>query len=189
MRNRSLTLTLAVAMTLLVVTAATAQDPAALAEESAAFCNSTATDELVSPDVIMGKVQEACELLEKDGTAAFPKFQGKDSPFLFAGTYMWVHTLEDGIMLMHPMKYKLNGKSIIGIKDKKGKRLFVTMNTVVKEHGDGWVEYYWPKPGSSDGVHKVSYVRGCTTADGKSVVVGCGFYKFDETTTAGLSIN
>ncbi len=187
--NRKILILTLVALASTQVCTASAQDAAALAEESAAYCNSTATDTPTDPGLIIAKVTEACALLEKEGTAAFPKFQGKGSKFLFNGTYVWIHTLDDGVMLMHPMKYKLDGQSIIGMKDKKGKRFFATMNAVVKEKGAGWVDYYWPKPGSSDIVHKVSYVRGCKSADGINLVVGCGLYKFDETATAGLGIN
>ncbi|MEZ4388899.1 MAG: cache domain-containing protein [Candidatus Krumholzibacteriia bacterium] len=189
MNRKILTLALAAAVLLLAAVGAYAQDdPEALAAASAEYCNSTATDAMTSPDVIVAKVKEACAVLEAEGTAAFPKFQGKGSPFLFAGTYMWIHTLDDGTMLMHPMKYKLNGKNVLTLKDTQGKRFFATMNDVVKESGEGWVDYYWPKPGTDEIVHKVSYVRGCTTPDGKALVVGCGLYKFDDSTVASLTI-
>jgi hypothetical protein len=188
--SRKLTsFTLLIGMALLATAATAADDPAALAEASAAYCNSTATEAMTQPDEIAAKVEEAIALLEKEGSAAFPKFQGEGSPFLFSGTYMWIHSLDEGVMLMHPMKYKLNGKSIIGLKDKKGKRFFATMNKVVKEQGSGWVEYYWPKPGSDEIVRKVSFVKGCKSADGQEMVVGCGLYKFDDSTLAGLAIN
>jgi len=180
---------LALIFILIGATGALAGDPAALAAASAEYCNSTASDAMTKPDVVTTKVEQACALLEAEGTAAFAKFQGQGSEFLFEGTYIWVHSLTEGTMLMHPMKYKLNGKSVLGLKDKKGKRLFATMNKVVKESGSGWVEYYWPKPGSKDVAHKVSYVRGCSTADGQDVVVGCGLYRFDDATLAGLQIN
>jgi len=166
-----------------------ADDPAALADESAAYCNSTRGEGYTQPADIVDQVKQACAVLEKEGTAAFAKFQGEGSDFLFKGTYMWIHTLDDGTMLMHPMKYKLNGKSVIGLKDKKGKRFFATMNKVVKANGEGWVEYYWPKPGTNEIVHKVSYVRGCKTPDGQELVVGCGLYKFNDETLSGLTIN
>lgn len=164
-------------------------DAAALAAESAAYCNSTAKDGMTSPDVITAKVAEACAVLEKEGTVAFAKFQGDGSPFLYSGTYMWIHSLDNGDMLMHPMKPKLNGKNVIGLKDKKGKRFFSTMNKMVKANGDAWVEYYWPKPGTDEIVHKVSYVKGCTLPDGQNVVVGSGLYRFDDATLSGLEIH
>lgn len=163
-------------------------DAAALAAESAAYCNSTAKEGMTSPDVIEAKVAVACAVLEKGGPTAFAKFQGNNSEFLYEGTYMWVHSLDDGNMLMHPMKYKLNGKNIVGLKDKKGKRFFSTMNKVVKASGDGWVEYYWPKPGTNEIVRKISYVKGCTMPDGQNVVVGSGLYRFDDSTVATLEI-
>ncbi len=163
-------------------------DAAALAAESAEYCNSTAKDANTKPDVIMAKVAEACALLEKEGAAAYPKFQGKGSEFLYAGTYMWIHSLDSGKMLMHPMKHKLNGKDIIALKDKKGKRFFSTMNKAVKAGGEAWVEYYWPKPGTNEIVRKISYVRGCKTPDGQNVVVGSGLYKYDDATVASLEI-
>jgi cytochrome c len=190
MNRRYSTVALVAVFTLASVAGAlAADDPATLAEQSATYCNSTARDEMTRPTEIVAQVKKACALLEKEGTAAFPKFQGEGSEFLFAGTYMWIHTLDDGTMLMHPMKYKLNGKSVIGLKDKKGKRFFATMNKVVKADGEGWVEYYWPKPGSNDIVRKVSYVRGCTTPDGQELVVGCGLYKYNDETLSGLEIN
>jgi len=167
---------------------AMALDPAALAAESAEYCNSTAKDQFTSPEAIEAKVAVACALLEKEGEPAFAKFQGDGSDFLYEGTYMWIHSLDDGTMLMHPMKYKLNGKNVISLKDKKGKRFFSTMNKQVKASGDAWVEYYWPKPGTNEIVRKISFVKGCTMPDGRKVVVGSGLYKFDDTTVAALEL-
>ena len=190
--------TLAVLAAMLLAAMALAQDPAAtapacaqdaaLAAASETYCNSTATDKPTDPAAVMANVDKACALLEKEGTPALAKFQGQDSPFIFDGTYIWVHSLTDGTMLMHPIKYKLNGQNIIGMKDTNGKRFFATMNQVVREKGAGWVEYMWPKPGTDEIIHKVSYVKGCKTADGFDVVVGCGLYKFGPEITSSLAI-
>jgi cytochrome c len=190
MTRKNLLTALVAVVTLVAMNSAMAQDDgAAMALASETYCNSTATDQPTDPKHVMAKVDEAIALLEKEGTAAFPKFQGDGSPFIFEGTYIWIHSLTDGTMLMHPIKYKLNGQNIIGMKDTDGKRFFATMNKVVRENGSGWVEYQWPKPGTTESIHKVSYVKGCKTADGVEVVVGCGLYKVDQVATAGLSIN
>jgi signal transduction histidine kinase len=191
MGHKLITVGLTTLLLLAGVCAVMAQDDpaAALAAESAEYCNSTAKDANTSPDVITAKVAVACALLEKEGAAAFPKFQGKDSEFLYEGTYMWIHSLDDGTMLMHPMKYKLNGKIIVSLKDKKGKRFFSTMNKFVKADGEAWVEYYWPKPGTDEIVRKISYVKGCTLPDGRNIVVGSGLYKYDDATVSSLTIN
>lgn len=164
-------------------------DAAALAAESEAYCASTIPAQPTPPDKIISKVNEACALLEKDGPAAFPKFQGKGSPFIYEGTYIWIHTLGDSEMLVHPIKYKMVGNKLIGLKDTKGKRFFVVMNDLVKEKGAGWVEYYWPKPGSTESVRKISYVKKCKMANGVEVVVGSGIYNASEADLAKLELH
>ncbi len=127
-----------------------------------------------TPQMVMDKVNKAAALLGKEGKAAFPKFQGKDSEFIFAGTYIWIHDLA-GLMRMHPIKYKMDGKSCIDFKDTNGKMFFATMNEVVKAKGSGWVDYMWPKPGEKTSSLKVSYVK-LVKVGGDEFVVGCGIY-------------
>lgn len=146
---------------------------AVLAKDSEAFCASTAKDK-PTVNIIMDKVKQAVALLEKEGAKAFPKFKGKNSEFIFNGTYIWVHS-RDGKMLMHPIKPAMVGTDVLAIKDSDGKQFFAEMNAVVDKNGDGWVEYKWPKPGQKDSSVKVSYVHG-VTLDGKKAVAGCGVY-------------
>jgi cytochrome c len=150
------------------------ENPAeALAKESEAACTASAKDK-PTPQMLIDKVNEACALVEKDGKASFAKFQGKDSKFIFAGTYVWIHSFE-GTMLMHPIKYKLNDKPVLSFQDSKGKKFFVEMIELCKDKGAGWVDYMWPKPGEKESVLKVSYIKKAK-CDGKDVVVGCGVY-------------
>jgi len=183
------TVILALSLSLIVGSIAIAQDPEALAKESEAYCKTTAKDAPTQPEAIVARVEAACAVLSSEGTAAFPKFKGDGSEFLFDGTYIWIHSLDDATMLMHPIKYKMEGNKYIGLKDKKGKRFFVAMNKLVKAQESGWVEYFWPKPGTDEIVRKISYVKGCKTADGVDVVLGCGIYNGDEAALAALEIN
>lgn len=73
--------------------------------------------------------------------------------------YFWVHDIKDATMIMHPIKPELNGKNLDGLKDKGGKQFFHEMNLVVRANGSGFVEYLWPKPGSEDGIPKISFVQ------------------------------
>lgn len=164
-------------------------DPAALAAESESYCTSTIKEKPTAPDVITGKVKEACALLEKEGPGALLKFKGKNSPFIYEGTYIWVHTLAEAEMLMHPIKHKMEGNKLIGLKDTKGKRFFVVMNDLVKEKGEGWVEYWWPKPGSQESIRKLSFVKKCKMANGVEVVVGSGIYNGAEQDLAKLELH
>jgi signal transduction histidine kinase len=152
--------------------AAADADPMELAKESEARCTATAGDK-ATPQLVMQKVREAAALVAKDGRTAFAKFKGKDSPFLFCGTYIWIHDGE-GRMQMHPIKPKMEGKDLLGLKDSKGKTFFVDMNTVAAA-GGGWVDYMWPKPGEKEPSLKVSYVAQAKNG-GETFIIGCGVY-------------
>lgn len=74
------------------------------------------------------------------------------------GNYLWINTLEP-VMVMHPLKPSLNGQNLSGFKDPNGKRLFVEMAEVCAAKGEGFVDYYWPKPGEEKPVAKLSFVK------------------------------
>jgi hypothetical protein len=150
-----------------------AQTPAELAAESIAYCRTTATT-APTPEMIMAKVDRGASLLEKEGSAAFPKFMGQGSDFLFAGTYIWINDL-NGVILMHPIKNKLVGRNLTGIKDKNGKRFIAMGVQIAEDKGQGWIGYLWPKPGEKQASPKVSYVKKVHTPDGE-MVLGCGVY-------------
>ncbi len=72
--------------------------------------------------------------------------------------YFWINDLHPRI-IMHPIKPSLDGKDVSNFKDPSGKKLFVEFVNVCKAHGEGFVEYLWPKPGESKPVPKMSYVK------------------------------
>ena len=147
--------------------------PDELAKASEAKAVSTSGEPLTT-DLIEKKVIEACQLLGQQGEDAFQAFQGKDSDFIFSGTYIWIHD-QNGIMRMHPIKYKLTGKNLINLTDSTGKLFFAVMNEVCEEKGSGWVDYMWPKPGEKKPAPKISFVKQVKHGD-DTFVVGCGTY-------------
>ena len=86
--------------------------------------------------------------------------------------YFWIHNT-DLAMLTHPIKPELNGKSLAQMKDPSGKDLFVEMNKVVAQSGEGFVNYLWSKPGFDEPVPKLSYVKGIKAW---GWIVGSGIY-------------
>ena len=72
--------------------------------------------------------------------------------------YFWINDTHPR-MVMHPIKPKLDGKDLSDFKDPNGKRLFVEFVRVSQKAGGGFVDYYWPKPGETDPVPKISYVK------------------------------
>jgi methyl-accepting chemotaxis protein len=98
--------------------------------------------------------------------------------------YFWINDLEPN-MVMHPIKPQLDGKSLSENKDPNGKRLFVEMADVAKNKGSGYVEYMWPRPGYSEPVQKISYVK---LHKEWGWVVGTGIYVNDvEETISSLN--
>ena len=154
-------------------------------ELSAKAALKAAEGQSITPEQIIARVEKAAALVKTNGESAMDQFRG-DSEFVGNGTYVWIHNL-DGIMIMHPMKNKLDGKQVLGIKDPNGKRLFSAMNSLVKKSGAGWVDYMWAKPGSNKPVPKISYVK-LVEAD-HNYVVGCGIYSDKATVERLLATN
>ena len=154
-----------------------------LAKATADYC-ATTEGQALTPEIVMDKVKAAVAVLNAEGAAAFPKFMGTDSEFIFAGTYIWVNDY-DCIMLMHPIMDKMEGRELMSLQDVNGKRFFVEFVSAAKE-GGGWVQYMWPKPGTKEAVRKVSYILPAKV-DGKDVVVGCGIYDVSDEELAKLN--
>ncbi len=72
--------------------------------------------------------------------------------------YFWINDLHPR-MVVHPIKPQLNGKDLSNFRDSKGKYLFREMVKVCREKGEGFVSYYWPKPGFEEPQPKISYVK------------------------------
>ncbi|MGO9416632.1 MAG: cache domain-containing protein [Syntrophobacteraceae bacterium] len=147
--------------------------PDELAKESEDACLASASTK-PTPQMVMDKVNKAAALLQKEGKAAFPKFRGKDSEFIFAGTYIWIHDLT-GTTRLHPIMIKMEGRTNLLMKDANGKLFISEMNEKAKTKGAGWVDYMWPKPGDKTPSQKVSYGK-LVNVEGEDLILGCGIY-------------
>ncbi len=121
-------------------------------------------------------------------------------------SYIWIHQLdrehpERPVMVMHPTMPNLNGTEVSDFRDRerfqkiqyRGRifdrsdpqvahipetNLFVRMNEVCVEKGDGVVSYYWPKPKSDGGVTEEGYPKISVVKlyPARSWVIGTGEY-------------
>lgn len=62
-------------------------------------------------------------------------------------------------MMMHPIKPELEGKDMSDGKDSNGKLFFQEFVKVAKDKGDGFVQYYWPKPNETKPSPKLTYIK------------------------------
>ncbi len=94
----------------------------------------------------------------------------------YAGSnYVWIQT-RDPKMVFHPTKPELNGKDIGGIKDSRGKALYVAFAQAASDPKGGFVDYFFTKPGLGGDFPKVSYVKAFPAW---GWVVGSGVYVDD----------
>ncbi|MBI4798860.1 MAG: cache domain-containing protein [Desulfarculus sp.] len=127
-----------------------------------------------SPDQAKALVKKAVAMAKEKGmddtlkAVADPK-----GPFVSGDYYIWAGALDKVIMVAHPHQPQLVNKDLTVYKDIKGKQFFGEFVVKAKE-GGGWVDYYWPRPGTKEQVAKSSYVE---AVPGQNVYFGCGIYK------------
>ncbi|MCE1246191.1 MAG: methyl-accepting chemotaxis protein [Firmicutes bacterium] len=72
--------------------------------------------------------------------------------------YFWINDTQP-VMIMHPIKPEMNGKSLAETKDPTGKLFFVEMANVGKSVGEGFVNYQWSKTEGAPPSPKISYIK------------------------------
>jgi len=100
--------------------------------------------------------------------------------------YFWINDYSPK-MIMHPMNEKLNGEDLSDYKDPNGVLIFKKSAEIAKREGEGFIEYSWAKPGFSEPVPKISYVKGLREW---GWIVGSGIYVDDvEADLAAIRLN
>lgn len=73
--------------------------------------------------------------------------------------YFWITDLRP-VMVMHPIRTDLDGKSLHDFSDAHGKKLFVDCVTLVRKENEGYVDYMWQsKEDPTQTVPKLSFVK------------------------------
>ena len=89
--------------------------------------------------------------------------------------YFWINDMHPRVV-MHPVRPELDGQDVSNVKDPNGLALFKAFVEKVRQDREGFVSYYWPKPGSERPVEKLSYVKGF---EPWGWLVGSGIYVDD----------
>lgn len=126
---------------------------------------------------VVDAVVRAVGEIERCGRAAFASVCDPTGPYLAKDAYIWVNDL-DGVELVNPAFRSLEGRSLLDMQDANGKYVYRDMIRLIQTHGDGWVDYVWPKPGESVPSQKSAYVHGAKLGN-QLVLVGCGIYLDD----------
>jgi signal transduction histidine kinase len=137
---------------------------------------------LLAGPVLAGKkedakalVNQAVAMAEKQGVdAAVEAVKDKNGPFVKDDLYVFAGTTKKVELIAHPIKPVLVGKDMGKMKDVKGKYFFVEFMNTAKGPGEGWVEYWWAKPGEKKPSPKNTYVK---RVPGEEVWFAAGYYK------------
>ena len=111
-----------------------------------------------TPQEVVDKVKAAAEFLSQSGDGGLDQFKAKDGGWVWKDTYVWVIHAEAETNAAHPIKPKLVGMKLMGLKDPNGKLFFAEFCDVAKQPNGGWVEYMWPKVGEKKPSRKITYV-------------------------------
>jgi signal transduction histidine kinase len=126
---------------------------------------------------VVDAVTDAVALIEQRGETAYAQLRDHRGPFVVKDTYVFVISSE-GIDLVNPGFPNLEGRNQLDLKDALGTPLVREMLDVAREHGSGWVDYMWPRPGEAIPTQKSTFVSKAWIGD-SWVLVGCGVYLAD----------
>jgi signal transduction histidine kinase len=120
------------------------------------------------------RVNRAARFLQSAGKAeAFKRFHNRASSFFFLDSYIFVLN-EQGETLVDPVFPNKTGRSVIEFQDAVGFFPFKTALQKLEHADEAWVQYLWPKPGSSTPSRKLIYVRKVKVGD-EVFIVGSDF--------------
>jgi methyl-accepting chemotaxis protein len=125
-----------------------------------------------SKDKAKASVLKICSIIESKGKGALMDI----AKYRYCGSnYVWVQD-KDVKMVIHPIKRRLNGKSLKASKDENGVPLFLEFEAKARGNADGgWVDYVWAKPGAEKATAKTSFVKVC--GGGLGWIAGSGIWK------------
>jgi cytochrome c len=133
---------------------------------------------------VVAKVREAASALSKTGD--LEQFNQKQGPWVWKDSYIFVLNCDKMTQAAHPLRPDIRGTEISSIKDPKGNSIFPNPKALceaARKPSGTWAEYWWAKPGETEGSRKVSYLL---SAKGTPYVVAAGVYD-DKATIKELS--
>ena len=139
----------------------------------ASTSSKTMTPAANTRDAVMSYVNHAADVVARSG----PSCETFSQPAWRAGDYYIFVIGPDSRLICHP-NAQLIGRLQSEIIDANGMRVGDALGaTAASAAGRGWVNYVWPRPGSTTPVSKSTYVVRVTGPDGQSYVVGGGGYQ------------
>jgi cytochrome c len=122
-------------------------------------------------------VNKAVDLFNSKGdTVALATINKPDGGFYFKSKALYVFVYDQSVVIVaHPYKPKLIGRSYKGKPDVRGKKFRDEIVSKAMSSGEGWTEYSYQKPGEK-GIHKKKAYSKLVDINGKKYIVCAGIY-------------
>ena len=117
-------------------------------------------------------LDKAVALMKAEGDKAYPQLQDKGGAFVMKDLYVYVATVDNAIVKVHPYAPGMVGKSWLELKDANGKAFVKELVEGAKKSGKGTVDYSWTDPKTKKVEPKSAYYE--KVGD---VIAVSGFYK------------
>ncbi len=124
---------------------------------------------------VVEQVGDAVDLLQAQGTKAFPTLRDRASGFRFYDSYVFVMD-GAGVQLVNAGFPEYEGKDMLDTADPDGVVIGREILARLADHDAAWIEYKWPRPGDQVPAKKSAFVRKVALPDGRTVYVGAGLY-------------
>ncbi|MCM1986657.1 cache domain-containing protein [Methanococcoides seepicolus] len=169
---------LSIAVLLLAAAGCVQPDDTNVNEQEEQLIEEEQTTFLSQKEYTVSQVNAAIDLIDEKGELAFPEFREKDSQWYHDDSYITIWKTE-GIRVVFPPKVSGEGGDVNDLEDYNGEPLGrMLIDTALCEEGEGWVNYYWPKPGETTPSKKSTFVKR-TSIDNQTYLVHSGFYVND----------
>ena len=111
----------------------------------------------VTPQEVVRNVRKAAELLKIQGKEGIGILRDPQYELNTGDAYIFIIDVEESLVVSNPRFPERNGGNIREHLDWAGKHYGIELCDVAMR-GGGWIEFVWPKPGTTEGVRKISYI-------------------------------
>lgn len=119
--------------------------------------NNMITSKKVTPQQVIENVHKAAEILKSQGEAGLKIVSDPASEFNTGDDYIFLIDVEKSLVVSNPRFPERTGGNIREHLDWNKDHYGIRLCEVALQ-GGGWIEFVWPKPGTTEGVRKVSYI-------------------------------
>ena len=119
--------------------------------------NNMITSKKVTPQQVIENVHKAAEILKSQGEAGLKIVSDPASEFNTGDDYIFLIDVEKSLVVSNPRFQERTGGNIREHLDWNKDHYGIRLCEVALQ-GGGWIEFVWPKPGTTEGVRKVSYI-------------------------------